>query len=337
MSETNLVSQTPDPRVQSADPKQPAALAPGGKSTGILTAEEWLKLPPDTDEKCVVIGSASQAIVRTLTKNLIEGPEKSFKTSFMLRLALGLSCGHTVYSKLPVIRARKILYLHGELSPREIHERTCSAHANLPRPLDNFFQGRDIQVHLIEPAGQARLKELIDQVKPDDLVLDPWQSLIIGFDENEYKDVSRACRFVDRLIEDYQLTTDIVTHTGKDRSRGTRGHSYLAGWRDTLIKLERRPAGAGTVLVNVEPRWAAPPEPFTLMFDQGTLIEAGFNVSPFTKQAQAIRDLVNANGGQSTREAVGQALGLSGDALRQALKRASDSGAIKLIDEDVTL
>ena len=325
---------TPEPHVPVQQQGDPDPMVMGENSTRILTAEQWLSLPVDTDEKRIVLGSPSQPIVRTLTKNLIEGPEKSFKTSFLLRLMLGVSCGVTVYSPLPVLRPRKVLYIHGELSPPEIQERTRSAVVGL-RPLDNLFEMRDLQIHLIRTQGQDRLRRIIDKVGPDDLVLDPWQSFIVGHDENEYKEVSLACAFVDHLIEDFNVTTHIATHTGKDIRRGTRGHSLLAGWRDTLTKLNRA-KGQGRVTVNVEPRWAAPLPPFSLRFHQGTLVQDGFRVSPFTKQAEDIRELVTANNGKVTRELIGRTLGLSAEALRQALKRAADSGAIKLQDEDVT-
>jgi hypothetical protein len=327
---------TPEPHVPVQQQGDPDPMVMGENSTRILTAEQWLSLPVDTDEKRIVLGSPSQPIVRTLTKNLIEGPEKSFKTSFLLRLMLGVSRGATVYSPLPVLGPRKVLYIHGELSSPEIQERTRAAVVDLKRPLDNFFQVRDPQVHLIAKNGQDRLRQMIKEVEPDDLVLDPWQSFIVGHDENEFREVSQACKFIDSLIEDYSVTVHIATHTGKNRTKGTRGHSVLAGWRDTLTRLDR-PEGQGRLSVKVDPRWAAPLAPFTLVFDQGTLIERGFTISPFTKQAEAIRDIVKTNNGKATREIVGQELGLGSDALRQALKRAADSGAIKLQDEDVTL
>ena len=301
----------------------------------ILTAEQWLDFPTGTDEKRIVIGSTTQPTIRTQTKNLIEGTEKSFKTSFLLRLMLGLSCGTTVYSPLPVIRARKVLYIHGELSPPEIKERTKSAVEGLS-PLNNFFQGRDFRAHLIESAGQAVLRRLIEKVNPDDLVLDPWQSFIIGRDENEYKEISIACRFLDRVIEDHKLTVYLPTHTGKDPRRGTRGHSVLAGWRDTLIRLKRAKTES-KVSVTVEPRWAAPLDPFTLKFEQGTLVDPGYPICSFTKQAEAIRQIIISQNGKATRDEVGRALGLGADALRQALKRAADSGAVTLTGEEVTL
>jgi hypothetical protein len=157
--------------------------------------------------------------------------------------------------------------------------------------------------------------------------------LIAGFDENLFKDVSRALKFLDGIIDEYGMTLYVATHCGKDRSRGTRGSSVLAGWRDTLIKLERN---RECVTVNVDPRWAAPVPQFKLDFNNGTLIDSNLKVS-CGKQADKIRDVVAANNGEASREAIGQALGLSSEALRQALRRAADSGAVKLDGKQVTL
>ena len=55
----------------------------------ILSAEEWLNLK--TEEAVVVFGSPDDPLVRPGTKNLIEAPEKCFKTTFTERLML-VSC-----------------------------------------------------------------------------------------------------------------------------------------------------------------------------------------------------------------------------------------------------
>ena len=193
-----------------------------------MTAEAWLDLPMETDESQIIIGSPSQAIIRPLTKNLIQAPEKAFKTTVALRLMLALSCGKTVFSELPVLRSRRVLYVHGELSAAEIQERTRDAAQGLPRPLNNFYQGRDSRIHLCEKNGQGILSNIVASVKPDDLVLDPLQAFISGFDENEFQHVSLATKCMDNLIEKFGVTIYLVTHTGKDHRRGTRGHSSQA-------------------------------------------------------------------------------------------------------------
>jgi hypothetical protein len=297
-----------------------------------LTGEEWLHLRTEVNENQIVIGTPGQAIVRTGTKNLIEAPEKAFKTTFALRLMLGLSAGMTIFPKLPVVRARTVLYVHGELSPHEIRERTRAAAVDLPRPIVNFFQGRDLRIHLGKSDGQKILKEIVAQIRPNDLVLDPWQGFMPGFDENEFRDVSLATHFMDELIEEFGVTIYLVTHTGKDHSRGTRGHSSLAGWRDSLFKLDRK---NGLVTVKIEPRWAAPVEPFNLEFRDGTVWST--EKSGFTRQAEDIRKFLERKHGHSTKEQLGEHLKMNGDALRKALKRAEAANAIVIDGDHVRL
>lgn len=298
------------------------------------TAEEWLSLPMEVDDSRVVVGSSSQPIIRPLTKNLIEAPEKAFKTTFAMRLMLGMSTGTTVFPQLPVLRPRRVLYVHGELSPPEIQERTRDAAQRLPRPLNNFYQGRDLGIHLGRSPGQQVLEKIVSAVKPDDLVLDPWQALIPGLDENEFQHVSLATHFLDVLIERCQVTLYLVTHLGKDHTRGTRGHSSLAGWRDTLIRVERT-TKKHLVRVTVEPRWAAPVEPFNLKFEAGTVWPS--DDGEFPPQAESIRTFLRSQSGEADKAAVGKNLNLEGDALRKALKRAEEARAIVIAGEKVRL
>ena len=303
-----------------------------GTPNGFLTAEQWLSLSTEVEENQVVFGSPSQCIVRPFTKNLVQGAEKTFKTTLMLRLMLGLSSGVTVFPQLPVIRPRKVLYVHGELSPPEIKERTVAAVQWLNRPLENFYQGRDLKIHLATEAGQNTLKNLVNRFGPEDLVLDPWQGFIPGLDENEFKDVSKATHFLDELIEELKVTIYLVTHTGKDQSRGTRGHSSLAGWRDTLFKLERKKQ---LLTVTVEPRWAAPIEPFTLEFRDQTLWPT--EKTEFAPQVEKIRTFLRSQEGEASKADLGTVLGLSGDSLRKALKRAEAANAIVIAGENIRL
>jgi hypothetical protein len=294
--------------------------------------QEWIDLDLSSGENEIVIGTEQNALIRPKTKNLVVGPEKCMKTTFMLRLMAGLSCGETTYPSLPVARQRKVLYLHGELSTPEIKDRTIKASSGLKGPYTHLFQGRTVDTNLITEAGQAAIVEIVKSYEPDDLVLDPWQSFIAGSDENSFKEISRATKFCDELIEQFGVTLWIPIHLGKDRMRGARGHSAVLGWRDTEIRLSRDAFG---VEVTVDPRWAKPPEPFRLRFDAGTLwpdsrvIHAG--------QTAHIRAYVEQVGGAATKEEVGKHLKLSGDALRKALKRAEQAGAVQLDQNLVNL
>jgi hypothetical protein len=295
--------------------------------------QEWINLELNADEKDAVLGTSENAIVRPKTKNLIEASEKSFKTTFLLRLLGGLSCGETVYPELPVERSRRVLYLHGELSDAEIRERTTSAAQSLvAQESANFWQGRALEAHLIEDSGRKKLRELVRTYKPDDLALDPWQAFIIGYEENSYKDMSEATKFCSELIEDYGVTLWIPIHLGKNRSRGARGHSIIAGWRDTRIQLTREDS---TLTVGVDPRWGTPPKPFKLRFRDGTLWP---EVDGFSGRAAQIRQFVKDCGGSAPVSAVSDHLKLpSADAFRKALTRAQLCGAIVKAGDQVIL
>lgn len=327
----------PIPPSSTANPADP-------NNPGFLTAEEWLNLP--NESTVPILGNVGNCIVRPLTKNIIQAPEKAFKTTFTLRLALGLSCGETVFPQLPVPNPQKVLYVHGELSPPEIRERTRSAAAGLPNPLNRCCEGLSFQVHLCQPLGQQVLRDLIAEHEPQVLILDPWQSFIWGCDENEFRDVSAATTFLTRLILDFGVTLFIVTHMGKDHRRGTRGHSTLAGWRDTLITLKREGQG-DTVKVDIEPRWAPRLEPFILKFENDTLHphHASF---PFQKLAASgkrlkgrtleIVEYLREHGSRVPRATLRDALKFpSDDAFRKALGRAQEVGAISCDGEMVTL
>jgi len=296
----------------------------------VLTAEQWLNLKTDISEP--VLGSPEHCIVRPLTKNLIEAPEKAFKTTFTLRFTLGMSCGKTLFSQLPVLKPRRVLYIHGELSPPEIKERTRAAVVGLPRPLDNFFQGRDLRIHLGNKSGQNPLIAFVMTYKPEVVVLDPWQSFITGFDENSFEHISRVMHFLDTFIEDYKVTLFIVTHTGKDRSRGTRGHSSLAGWRDSLFKLNRA-KGQDLVEVTVDPRWASPVKPFNLKFHEGILVPT--DPRHLTPQMDEIVKMAMKEGGVTTKKAMAAALDIEGDTLSKALRRARKKGVISIKGKEI--
>ena len=130
------------------------------------------------------------------------------------------------------------VYIHSELNPAELRKRIIASVVNVD-PQGQLIHVRDIRAHLIEESGQQFIVETLEKHKPDVLVLDVWQDLISGFDENSGKDTSLARSFMSSLIDSFKLTLFLVMHEGKDGSRGGRGHSGMAGWRDTLITLNR--------------------------------------------------------------------------------------------------
>src|ERR1700730_16496986 len=131
----------------------------------IMSAEQWLTAEFSVEESEVLIGTTENALVRPLTKNLIQAPEKAYKTTFLLRLTLGLSSGETVFISLPVYRPQRVLYLHGELNPAELKERLRDAAQGLSRPLEQFFQGRSLTASLVTDEGRGVSEKLVQEYK----------------------------------------------------------------------------------------------------------------------------------------------------------------------------
>jgi hypothetical protein len=317
------------------------AVVIAGKSNGetkpnravFHTAKEWLtRSYHQRVDQPFVIGTSKLVLIEPFTKNFVEAPEKAFKTTFLLRLLLGMACGVAVFPQLPVSQKKlKVLYLHGELGVLQLEDRLVGAAQGLPVEAldeDTFVQGRDLRAHLIRPNGQKAIEALVKEYKPNILVIDPWQSFVAGFDENSFKDMSQAMEFLDRLIADYKVTLFIPIHLGKDRSKGARGSSSLNGWRDARIKLEPTKDKSGkSVKVTVEPRWGEEVEPFKLRFRNGTV----WSDAMFSPQSSAIREFVKDSGGVATKEQLQQAepwQGMKPDAFRQALSRAKQEKAV---------
>ena len=70
----------------------PTAVNPPSSGNLILSAEDWLNANFSVAESEVLIGTRENPLVRPLTKNLVQAPEKAFKTTFLIRLALA-GCG----------------------------------------------------------------------------------------------------------------------------------------------------------------------------------------------------------------------------------------------------
>jgi len=299
------------------------------KRTVIMSAEDWLSMELSADEKDVIIGTPENPLIRPKTRNIIEAPEKSFKTTFSTRLTMGISCGETVYPALPVRQAGKVLYLHGELGNEEIKERTQAATEGLTGPFTEFMQGKSLDAHLVTPVGQETIRQLLRDYQPDHLVLDAWQSFISGCDENSFKEISVATHFCDEIIEEFGITLWIAIHQGKNPERGARGHSCIAGWRDTRIALCK---DGNTVRVRVQPRWASSPPRFDLRFDDGILVPENGPIT-YSKQTASIRHFVEQSGGKAPKADVIDYLHLTKDAGRKAMARAVEAGAVTSSDE----
>ena len=297
-------------------------------SSFFYSIEEWRRVDM-SDSSLPLVGLSDSKIIRLGTKNVVEAPEKSFKTTFLQRFMIGLASKYTVYPQMPAAQACRVLYVHGELTASELRERRDSAIDSIPAKIlnaQNYIEGRSVKAHFVFAEGQKEIMSFVSAHRPKDgipyiVVFDPWQAFITGCDENSFKDMSKATSFLDQLLLKTNCTLFIQIHQGKDHSKGARGHSTIQGWKDTTIRLKRK--GPVDLVVNVEPRWSNPFE-FGLTFRNGTMMPKDI----FSPQTDKIRKFVEDKRGWVSREALNSFLGGASELTRKAIQRAINEEAI---------
>lgn len=106
----------------------------------------------------------------------------------------------------------------------------------------------DRRIKLDRPEGLALLREHIERLKPDLLVIDPLARFMVG-DESGTKDMGAFIAALDLLIQEYDLAIIVVHHTGKpgpDAREGghrLRGSSALFAAADSVLMLDKADDG----------------------------------------------------------------------------------------------
>jgi hypothetical protein len=144
----------------------------------------------------------------------------------------------------------RTLVIQAEIPEPELQKRIGLQLKDSDRPpKGSIYFLTDRRIKLDRPEGLAKLRQHLDRIKPDLLVIDPLARFFSG-DENSAKDMGAFVTALDVLIQEYDLTIIIVHHVGKPapgdgRAGGDRlrGSSALFGAADTVMLLDRSDAG----------------------------------------------------------------------------------------------
>lgn len=101
------------------------------------------------------------------------------------------------------------------------------------------------------------------------IFVDTLSRTMAGGDENAPSDMTTFIQNIDWLRAATRAHVCVIHHTGKDRSKGARGHSSLRAAVDTEIEVQKEPSG-GTSIARV-----------TKQRDLPTDDEFGFTLEPF--------------------------------------------------------
>lgn len=196
----------------------------------------------------------NRGLIPTEGYGLIGGIAKEGKTCFALQLALSLISGQHFLEEFKVLKKCRVIYVGGENNVWSLTEIKNKQTEGLKNTVNTtredrknlyYFDGKGITIDGKLPKI-PELKEIINRTQPQVIVLDPL-GLYVGFDINKadsikrLKDIMReTCNCYWLLVHHYRKPQGIKS--GQEDIQPMYkllGSSYLAGFAETIISLER--------------------------------------------------------------------------------------------------
>ena len=180
-------------------------------------------------------------------RSSLTGQAKTKKSFLAMDLALRIAAGDDWLGYNTT--KGNVLYLNLEISSEKFQERVQDLQYILrydKEVLARFHEVTILDRNIALNNGVDYAQNILDQCKDkgfivDTLVIDPRARAIDG-SENEEIEIKRFCDNIDTLISrNPGLSVVIVTHMGKDPTKGALGHSRFLGWLDTDIKIINNP------------------------------------------------------------------------------------------------
>lgn len=114
------------------------------------------------------------------------------------------------------------------------------------------FRLSPAQINLCSTEADA--KALIDDIRQNQpgcrlVVIDTLNRALAGGDENDGQDMGKFVRLCDLIAKELQAFVLVVHHSGKDASRGSRGHSSLLGAVSLELEVTREQKHPGVIKV----------------------------------------------------------------------------------------
>lgn len=177
---------------------------------------------------------------------------------------------------------------------------------------------------LLQQEGWREIQEAVAEVRPRIVVFDTLAQVTIGVKENDGAEMSRVVGRLDmirRQIADQGKAGTVLTigHTGKDETRGMRGHSSLKGRADYEIMVTRTGETIKTTVTKLN--CAPEPPPRSYRLENGILISLGETAPDISDRSARAHDWLIAQGGTGTTGDAAKALGLDPKTARTAMQQ----------------
>lgn len=202
--------------------------------------------------------------------SVIYGPSNCGKSFWILDLAVSVATGQPFREDLEVDRGAVVyVALEGSFGVRNRIEALKRA-GRLPADAPLFFCFAPVS--LLERGHAARLAQSVRRAATESampcrlVILDTLARAMAGGDENSGEDMTAAVAALDVIRAETGAHVAVIHHSGKDESRGARGHSSLRAAVDTEIEVSR-PDGETISTVRVTKQRDLPigePMPFSL-------------------------------------------------------------------------
>jgi len=175
---------------------------------------------------------------------VLYGPPESGKTFISLDICHSIARGRSFQGR----RVRQGLVVYVACEGQLLFSRRLQAlHSTTPMsdresaPLEMIYDN----INLFEPADVDALINKVENLAAEHaqpvamIVFDTLGRVTAGADENAHQDMSRAIAAADKIRQRTGATVMFVHHSGKDTSKGARGHTSLLGAIDTEIRVEK--------------------------------------------------------------------------------------------------
>jgi putative DNA primase/helicase len=203
---------------------------------------------------------------------LIAGKPEMMKSYLAFNIAFEAACGFRVLGRFTTQRPLRTIYGQFEDRRGEVQTRLrkfVTSHDGL-QPSDEFLRimvGRSI--NLMEESSRASLEALLQESKPDLLVLDVLRAIFAG-NINETEQVKPFLDYLDTLCEKFKTALILVHYVTKHGDTASAaGSSYFDGWPELLIHIRNKRKLATCTMAELEFRGRCTDlDPISVVYDE---------------------------------------------------------------------
>lgn len=182
-------------------------------------------------------------------KTLLAGIPKIGKSRAALNLAFSLATGQP-FLGFQTMAFPRVLMIQFEVSEWRFRSRVLSIAEAWKIPMDNdlplYFLTLP-SLRLDSRGGLLEIKKLIKTFRAEVVILDPMVKIHTG-DEKEQAEMQNLLNTIDEMIDELNIAVVLVHHLNKSSDAEAwariRGSSYIPGWADSLLILDRATAEA---------------------------------------------------------------------------------------------